>query len=98
MEVGSEMTKETNKSNDYGYGTLGNQMIELFTNAEPDFGAAEALIRQGLDINLTGCYDDENLLSETIREYCSSARIFLFTEVCGPCDGDACNECEKMKN
>lgn len=84
-------------SYDYGYGTLGNQMIELFTKAEPDFGAAEALIRQGLDINMTGHYDDENLLSEIIREYCSSARIFLFSEVCGPCDGDACNECEKIK-
>ena len=36
---------------DYGYGNLGNEIIKLFSKGEPDFDAAEELIKQGADLN-----------------------------------------------
>lgn len=36
---------------DYGYGNLGNEIIKLFSKGEPDFEAAEELIKQGADLN-----------------------------------------------
>lgn len=44
---------------DYGYGDLGNKLIELFRSGAPDFDAAEDLIRQGADINAIGKDDRE---------------------------------------
>lgn len=54
---------------DYGYGDLGNKLIELFRSGAPDFDAAEDLIRQGADINAIGKDDDENILSEILSGY-----------------------------
>lgn len=54
---------------DYGYGDLGNKLIELFRSGAPDFDAAEDLIRQGADINAIGKDDDENILSEILGGY-----------------------------
>lgn len=51
----------------YGYGELGNELIELFDSDAPDFEAAEALIRQGADVNAIGYDDDENILSKIFR-------------------------------
>jgi hypothetical protein len=44
-------------------------MIELFKYNAPDFEAAEKLIEQGADLNLTGVSDEENILSEILDGY-----------------------------
>lgn len=54
---------------DYGFGDLGNKLLDLFRAGAPDFEAAEELIRQGADLNAAGKYDDENILSEILSGY-----------------------------
>ena len=54
---------------DYGYGELGNQLIELFSSGPPDFQAAQKLIQQGADLNAVGNDEDENILSEILYDY-----------------------------
>lgn len=51
---------------DYGYGDLGNKLVELFQSEKIDFDAAEDLIRQGADVNTIGKDDNENILSVVI--------------------------------
>lgn len=54
---------------DYGYGELGNQLVELFSSGPPDFDAAQKLIQQGADLNAAGNDQDENILSEVLYGY-----------------------------
>lgn len=75
---------------DYGYGDLGNKMIELFQSGAPDFEAAEELIRQGADLNAIGKDDDENILSEILTGYWWSKY--------GDTISDASDNCEHNRN
>lgn len=54
---------------DYGYGELGDALLKLLSSGPPDFAAAEALIRQGADINADGNDEEENMLSEIMCDY-----------------------------
>lgn len=69
---------------DYGYGKLENELIDLLCSGKPDFHAAEALIRQGADINATGKHDDENVLSEILTGQVDIA-------------GDLCDDCTENR-
>lgn len=59
---------------DYGFGVLGNKMIDLFRAGAPDFEEAEKLIQQGADLNAVREHDDKNILSEILLYYWESAR------------------------
>lgn len=85
-------------AHDYGYGDLGNKLIELFRSGAPDFDAAEDLIRQGADINALGNNDEENILSEILGAYWYSANG---DSICYDCDGSdesRCYDCEQSRN
>lgn len=82
---------------DYGYGDLGNKLIELFRSGAPDFDAAEELIRQGADLNSIG-KDDENILSEILSGYWWSAHGDPISDACDNCDDNHCNDCEHNLN
>lgn len=83
---------------DYGYGELGNKLIELFRSGAPDFEAAEELIRQGADVNAVGKDDDENILSEILSGYWWSEHGDTMDEACDNCDEDHCDDCEHNHN
>lgn len=59
----------SNDCYDYGYGELGNKLVELFHSGPPDFDAAEELIRQGADVNTIGKNDSKNILSNILSGY-----------------------------
>ena len=80
---------------DYGYGGLGNKLIELFRSGAPDFDAAEDLIRQGADINAIGKDDDENILSEILGGYWWSEHGDTISD---DCDENHCDDCEHNRN
>lgn len=71
-------------SYDYGYGDLGDQLLKLFWAGEPDFAAAEELIRQGADVNALGKNDDENILSEILFGYWQTQYGGGFYDDCEP--------------
>ncbi len=79
---------------DHGYGDLGNKLIELFRSGVPDFDAAEALIRQGADVNAVGKYDDENILSEILLGYSWTEDDNTFSDACNNCNKNHCDSCE----
>ena len=79
---------------DYGYGNLGNELIELLRYGAPNLDAATDLIRRGADINAIGNDDSENILSEILCGYWQSAR----SVVCDFCEEDNCEECEEKGN
>lgn len=83
---------------DYGYGTLGNQLIRLFRSGAPDFEAAEELIRQGVDVNAAGKDDDENILSEILERYDWTAHGNRESDACKNCTDRLCNNCEDSPN
>lgn len=83
---------------DYGYGDLGNQLIELFRAGAPDFDAAEELIRQGADINAIGNDDCENTLSEILSGYWWSNYGDTICEGCDNCYKTLCDNCERNPN
>lgn len=83
---------------DYGYGELGNKMIELFRSGAPNFEAAEALIEQGADLNAIGKDDDENILSEILSGYWWSEHGGTFSDACDDCEDDHCDSCEHNRN
>lgn len=83
---------------DYGYGDLGNKLIELFRSGAPDFDAAEELIRQGADINAIGKDDDENILSEILSGYWWSEHGDTISDTCDNCDENYCDDCEHNRN
>ena len=83
---------------DYGYGDLGNKLIELFRSGAPDFAAAEDLIRQGADINAVGRDDDENILSEILSGYWWSEHGDTISDACDNCDENHCDNCEHDRN
>ena len=83
---------------DYGYGNLGNEIIKLFSKGEPDFEAAEELIKQGADLNAEGNDDEENILSEILQGYWMSAQDDTDRDVCDSCDEGDCNDCENNPN
>lgn len=83
---------------DYGYGDLGNQLIELFRAGVPDFDAAEELIRQGADINAIGNDDSENILSEILSGYWWSNYGDTICEGCDNCYKTLCDNCEQNPN
>lgn len=70
---------------DYGYGKLENELIDVLCAETLNFDAAEALIRQGADVNALGKDDDENILSEILgsgwlengESMCAVIRFFL---------------------
>lgn len=75
---------------EHGYGDLENKLIDLFRSGAPDLDAAEALIRQGADINAIGKEDDKNILSEILSGYQWSKH--------GNAISDACDNCEHDRN
>lgn len=83
---------------DYGYGTLGNEIIKLFSKGEPDFEAAEELIKQGADLNTDGNDDEENILSEILQGYWMSDQDDTDRDVCDSCDENDCDDCENNPN
>lgn len=78
---------------DYGYGKLENELIALFHSGPPDFAAAEALIRQGADVNAIGEDDSENVLSEILSLY---ERAAYYDHICDyrNCNELNCEDCE----
>lgn len=83
---------------DYGYGDLGNKLIELFRSGAPDFDAAEELIRQGADINAVGNRNSENVLSEILNGYWWSEHGNTSSDACDTCAEDHCDDCEYNRN
>lgn len=83
---------------DYGYGDLGNKIIELFRAGAPDFEAAEELIRQGADLNAIGKDDDENILSEILSGYWWSERRDTISDAGDDCHDNHCDNCEHNRN
>jgi hypothetical protein len=83
---------------DYGYGELGNKIIELFCSGAPDFDAAEKLIEQGADLNAAGTDDDENILSEILEGYWWSEKGDSFDDDCDDCEDTHCDHCEHNRN
>ena len=79
---------------DYGYGDLGNKLVELFQSEKIDFDAAEDLIRQGADVNTIGKDDNENILSVVIENLCTSGSDDAASEACNNCERDDCTGCE----
>lgn len=61
------------KYDGYGYGPLGDELIDLFHSGTLDFSAAEALIRQGADLNAIGTNDNENILSAILLGFGATA-------------------------
>ena len=80
---------------DYGYGDLGNRMIELFRAGPPDFEAAEELIKQGADINAVGRDDNKNILSKILSNYWWTASDDI---ACDTCEKTCCDDCEHNRN
>lgn len=77
---------------DLGYGELENKLIGVFGSGIPDFDAAEALIRQGADVNALGEYDKDNILSEILyywSQHCNSNR-----SLCNDCKDCRCYDCQ----
>lgn len=79
---------------DYGYGDLGNKLVELFQSEKIDFDAAEDLIRQGADVNTIGKDGNENILSVVIENLCTSGSDDAASEACNNCERDDCTGCE----
>ena len=77
---------------DYGFGDLGNKLLDLFRAGAPDFEAAEELIRQGADLNAAGKYEDENILSEILSGYWCVSNECTDSENCGK---GSCVGCER---
>ena len=80
---------------DYGYGELENKLIELLKLNEPDFAAADELIRQGADINAMCEYGD-NVLSDILNGYVSSAEKIVNNDICENCWEEECQRCENF--
>lgn len=59
---------------DYGFGSLENELIELFDKTSPDFAKAEKLLLSGADINALGKESEENVLSKSLEEYLFCAK------------------------
>lgn len=54
---------------DYGFGSLENELVELFHKLPLDFEKAEELLTTGADINTLNKDCDENILSEILMGY-----------------------------
>ncbi len=78
---------------DYGYGILGNKLIDLFCSGAPDFEAAQALLDQGADLNAVGKDDDENILSEILSGYGNNSQGNTANPACKICFEACCDNC-----
>lgn len=73
---------------DYGFGELGNKLMDVFGKYPPDFKEAEKLIALGADINLTNKYG-ETILSETLKGFGQESNAEK-NDLCGK---ETCNGC-----
>lgn len=78
---------------DYGYGELGNKLVEVFLSKTPSLEAAEELIRQGADVNVIGRDDGENLLSDIL----SNARWSTWNDLSDNCQPAKPSMCETIR-
>lgn len=81
-----------------GFGRLGSQLIALFHTGTPDCEAAEELIRQGADLNEAAQNGDENILSEILCGYWSSAYDDPLSDDRDDCMEECGEDCEHRRH
>jgi len=77
---------------DYGYGELGNELIDACRDYPPDFSRIKELLDLGIDLNMSSAEEnDENMLSEIIKGYPDVREL---QEIyCSQCEDEDCDAC-----
>lgn len=76
---------------DYGFGELGNELVDECRNYPPDFEKIYALLNGGVDLNVVDEEYDENILATIIYGYPEINE--LRDSYCESCKGEDCNVC-----